>query len=158
MSFWANFANTGWVHEKWNKHVFQFYLSRNPSLRKNWTWTDIYWPLHTSVKREILVLSTDLSNDPSSVLEGHRVRQCAFWKELLPQLGKSKIFCNRESPRHLQSMHGCVSCLSLYRPCFFRGRSKPRLCYRGPKLRIDKDLRSGRRRNFCNVTFAKSGS
>ena len=56
---------------------------RNPSMAFDWTWTDTYWPLHTPLKREILTLSTG----PSTTLEGHRVRQCAFWKKFLPQLG-----------------------------------------------------------------------
>merc|ERR1711962_1216448 len=66
MSYWANFAKTG-----------------NPSLTGTGRWMDTYWPLHTPLKREILTLSSG----PSTTLEGHRVRQCAFWKKFLPQLG-----------------------------------------------------------------------
>ena len=44
---------------------------------------ETYWPLHTPLKREILTLSAE----PSKILEGHRVRKCAFWKKFLPQLG-----------------------------------------------------------------------
>lgn len=65
MSYWANFAKTG-----------------NPSLTGTGRWMDTYWPLHTPLKREILTLSSG----PSTTLEGHRVRQCAFWKKFLPQL------------------------------------------------------------------------
>merc|ERR1719400_1187765 len=59
MNYWANFAKTG-----------------NPSLDGSGRWTDTYWPLHTPLKREILTLSTEAS----SILGGHRVRKCAFWK------------------------------------------------------------------------------
>ena len=57
--------------------------TRNPSLTGSGRWTDTYWPLHTPLKREILTLSAE----PSKILEGHRVRKCAFWKKFLPQLG-----------------------------------------------------------------------
>jgi len=70
MSYWANFAKTG-----------------NPSLSSDDKWTDTYWPLHTPLKRETLTLSTN----SSEVLEGHKVRECAFWKRFLPQLGKGKF-------------------------------------------------------------------
>ena len=46
---------------------------------------ETYWPLHTPLKREILTLQAG----NSSVLEGHRVRKCAFWKKFLPQLGNA---------------------------------------------------------------------
>lgn len=65
MSYWANFAKTG-----------------NPSLTGTGRWMDTYWPLHTPLKREILTLHVG----PSTILEGHRVRKCAFWKKFLPQL------------------------------------------------------------------------
>jgi acetylcholinesterase len=65
MSYWANFAKTG-----------------NPSLTGTGRWMDTYWPLHTPLKREILTLHAG----PSTILEGHRVRKCAFWKKFLPQL------------------------------------------------------------------------
>jgi hypothetical protein len=61
---------------------------RNPSLSADHTWTDEYWPLHTPLKRETLVLSAD----KSEVLEGHRVKKCAFWRKFLPQLGKYRHF------------------------------------------------------------------
>jgi len=43
------------------------------------TWTSNYWPLHTPVKREVLVLN----GEQKGQLEGIRVRKCAFWKYLL---------------------------------------------------------------------------
>ena len=59
-------------------------MCRNPSLSADHTWTDEYWPLHTPLKRETLVLNAE----KSEVLEGHRVKKCAFWRKFLPQLGK----------------------------------------------------------------------
>merc|ERR1712110_1243397 len=80
MSYWANFAKTG-----------------NPSLTGSGRWTDTYWPLHTPLKREILTLSTEAS----SILGGHRVRKCAFWKKFLPQLAHD---CSGKSaPRRKRS-------------------------------------------------------
>jgi hypothetical protein len=58
---------------------------RNPSLSGSSRWEEQYWPLHTPLKREILTLDAK----PGVVLEGHRVRKCAFWKKFLPQLGNS---------------------------------------------------------------------
>jgi len=66
MTYWANFAKTG-----------------NPSLSADNTWTDDYWPLHTPLKRETLLLN----GDKLEVLEGNRVKRCAFWRKFLPQLG-----------------------------------------------------------------------
>jgi hypothetical protein len=57
---------------------------RNPSLSASKQWTETYWPLHTPLKRETLHLNA-LSTE---VLEGHRVKKCAFWREFLPQLGE----------------------------------------------------------------------
>ena len=57
-------------------------LFRNPSLSADGTWTANYWPLHTPVKREVLELNANYSR----VLEGHRVKKCAFWKKFLPRL------------------------------------------------------------------------
>jgi len=74
MSYWANFAKTG-----------------NPSLTGSGRWTDTYWPLHTPLKREILTLSAE----PSKILEGHRVRKCAFWKKFLPQLAHDNAGAKR---------------------------------------------------------------
>lgn len=65
MTYWANFAKTG-----------------NPSLSADRTWTDTYWPLHTPLKRETLVLNSN----SSTVIEGLRVKKCAFWRKFLPQL------------------------------------------------------------------------
>lgn len=65
MSYWANFAKTG-----------------NPSLTGGGRWMDTYWPLHTPLKREILTLNVG----QGTIMEGHRVRKCAFWKKFLPQL------------------------------------------------------------------------
>jgi len=74
MNYWSNFAKTG-----------------NPSLTGSGRWTDTYWPLHTPLKREILTLSAE----PSKILEGHRVRKCAFWKKFLPQLAHDKAGAKR---------------------------------------------------------------
>ena len=65
MSYWANFAKTG-----------------NPSLSADGTWTNEYWPMHTSIKRETL----ELNGNFTRVLEGLRVRKCAFWRKFLPKL------------------------------------------------------------------------
>lgn len=65
MTYWANFAKTG-----------------HPSLSADDTWTDDYWPLHTPLKRETLLLNAD----KSEVLEGNKVKKCAFWNKFLPQL------------------------------------------------------------------------
>ena len=46
------------------------------------TWTSNYWPLHTPVKREVLILN----GEHQGQLEGLRVRKCAFWKNFLPKL------------------------------------------------------------------------
>merc|ERR1712241_1000020 len=65
MTYWANFAKTG-----------------NPSLSADHTWTETYWPLHTPLKRETLHLNAR----NNSIMEGIRVKQCAFWRKFLPQL------------------------------------------------------------------------
>merc|ERR1719391_564137 len=65
MTYWANFAKTG-----------------NPSLSEDLTWTDTYWPLHTPFQREVLHLDAK----DEGVMEGLRVKQCAFWRKFLPQL------------------------------------------------------------------------
>jgi len=57
---------------------------RNPSLSADGTWTSTYWPLHTPIKREVLVLNAVANN--TGILEGHRVKKCAFWKIFLPKL------------------------------------------------------------------------
>lgn len=59
---------------------------RNPSLSADRTWTETYWPLHTPMKRETLHLNA-LS---AEVMEGHRVKKCAFWRKFLPQLGEEE--------------------------------------------------------------------
>jgi len=71
MTYWANFVKTG-----------------NPSLSEDRTWTDTYWPLHTPLKRETLVLNSG----SSQVLEGLRVNKCAFWRNFLPQLAFPRRF------------------------------------------------------------------
>jgi len=75
MSYWANFAKTG-----------------NPNLSGDHEWTDTYWPLHTPLKRETLHLNANFvinaTNQYFDVLEGLRVRECAFWSKFLPHLGK----------------------------------------------------------------------
>ena len=58
------------------------FLFRNPSMAADGTWTSNYWPLHTPVKREVLVLN----GEHQGQLEGLRVRKCAFWKSFLPRL------------------------------------------------------------------------
>ena len=61
-----------------------FSCFRNPSLSADHTWTEYYWPLHTPMKREVL----HLNSRNSSIMEGLRVKQCAFWRKFLPQLGE----------------------------------------------------------------------
>lgn len=70
MTYWANFAKTG-----------------NPSLSADNTWTPEYWPLHTPLKRETLLLNAA----KSEVLEGNRVKRCAFWRKFLPQLAIPEV-------------------------------------------------------------------
>ena len=63
--------------------MFYYFLHcRNPSLSADGTWTPIYWPIHSPTKREVLELNANVSR----VLEGHRVKKCAFWKNFLPRL------------------------------------------------------------------------
>ena len=62
-----------------SRRIFAF---RNPSMAADGTWTSNYWPLHTPVKREVLVLN----GEHQGQLEGLRVRKCAFWKNFLPKL------------------------------------------------------------------------
>lgn len=81
MSYWANFAKTG-----------------NPSLSADGTWTPIYWPIHSPTKREVLELNANVSR----VLEGHRVKKCAFWKNFLPRL-----LSLTEAPRPCESTECC---------------------------------------------------
>ena len=66
------------------QHLFYF---RNPSFTAANTWTETYWPLHTPHRREVLHLNAR----NTSVMEGLRVKQCAFWRKFLPQLGKMMI-------------------------------------------------------------------
>ncbi|CAG0920909.1 unnamed protein product, partial [Notodromas monacha] len=54
-------------------------------------WTKIYWPAHTAQGREYLLLSHPAGSRLSPRSEdntgrGPRVKQCAFWKQFLPQL------------------------------------------------------------------------
>jgi len=68
MAYWANFAKTG-----------------NPNLSDEHKWTDTYWPEHTPLRREVLHLNAKNSD----VLEGLRVKECAFWSKFLPHLVES---------------------------------------------------------------------
>ena len=61
---------------------------RNPSLSADNRWTDDYWPMHTPLKRETLLLNAD----KTEIMEGNRVKKCAFWRKFLPQLGKKHGF------------------------------------------------------------------
>ncbi|XP_026467181.1 acetylcholinesterase-like [Ctenocephalides felis] len=63
MRYWANFAKTG---------------DPNPGPGNE----PIYWPKHTVEHKEYLTLGV---ND-SELGKGPRLRQCAFWKQFLPQL------------------------------------------------------------------------
>merc|ERR1712059_93107 len=65
---------------------------------------DTYWPLHTPLKREILTLHTG----PSTILEGHRVRKCAFWKKFLPQLANDNDGGNKKKKENC-GPHCCNS-------------------------------------------------
>ena len=51
-----------------------------------------YWPLHSPVKREVLELNANYS----LTHHGHRVKECAFWKNFLPRL-LAKGECYRPS-------------------------------------------------------------
>jgi len=81
MGYWANFAKTG-----------------NPSLSADGTWSANYWPIHSPTKREVLELNANVSR----VLEGHRVKKCAFWKKFLPRL-----LSLTEAPRPCESSECC---------------------------------------------------
>ena len=63
-------------------HLYYFLKFSNPSMAADGTWTSNYWPIHTPVKREVLVLNAEHQGQ----LEGLRVRKCAFWKNFLPRL------------------------------------------------------------------------
>merc|ERR1712008_219944 len=58
----------------------------------------IYWPIHSPTKREVLELNANVSR----VLEGHRVKKCAFWKNFLPRL-----LSLTEAPRPCESTECC---------------------------------------------------
>ena len=137
MTYWANFAKTGYVmscklpplqsvklwiipqatlsqslHTDNLSHLNKTYTvvshnsplcCSNPSLSADHTWTETYWPLHTPLKRETLHLNArnnryslsllalkDHEDYQSifSIMEGIRVKQCAFWRKFLPQLGE----------------------------------------------------------------------
>jgi len=106
MTYWANFAKTG-----------------NPSLSADHTWTETYWPLHTPLKRETLHLNAR----NNSIMEGIRVKQCAFWRKFLPQLaiqsppatGPAKGRCPQEccstssSPSSSSTYNTLMSAMSL---------------------------------------------
>ncbi|CAG0878892.1 unnamed protein product [Darwinula stevensoni] len=67
MQFWTNFAKTG-----------------TPNMAvPGGNWTRIYWPQHTLYRREFLDLNVE---DPSKKGRGPRIRECAFWRQFLPQL------------------------------------------------------------------------
>ena len=85
-------SQSRWCHigetlQRQGKSLVGFHLlpctTRNPSLTGAGRWNEFYWPLHSPLKRDILILSAD----SRSILHGHRVRKCAFWKKFLPQLG-----------------------------------------------------------------------
>ncbi|KAJ2943978.1 hypothetical protein O0L34_g8300 [Tuta absoluta] len=65
MRYWSNFARTG-----------------NPSMNPNGELTNPVWPLHSPLGREYLALGVN----ESSVGQGVRVKECAFWQKYLPQL------------------------------------------------------------------------
>ncbi|KAG8035019.1 hypothetical protein G9C98_005441 [Cotesia typhae] len=65
MRYWANFAKTG-----------------DPNMGDDGSWTEAFWPQHTAKNLEYLTLDTNTTE----VGQGIRVRQCAFWKNYLPNL------------------------------------------------------------------------
>lgn len=75
--------------------TISFRDSRNPSLSADGTWASEYWPQHTPVKREVLELNANYSR----VIDGLRVKKCAFWKKFLPRLlALGKIKENTKPP------------------------------------------------------------
>ena len=53
-----------------------------PSLSGDHSWASFTWPTHTPARRETL----ELNSEEFRVVDGHRVKKCAFWKEFLPRL------------------------------------------------------------------------
>ena len=80
-------------------------VCRNPSLSADGTWTPIYWPIHSPTKREVLELNANVSR----VLEGHRVKKCAFWKKFLPRLLSLSKFQNIHTHIYLSAKQLGVS-------------------------------------------------
>ena len=61
---------------------FLLSLRSIPSLSGDHSWASFTWPTHTPARRETL----ELNSEEFRVVDGHRVKKCAFWKEFLPRL------------------------------------------------------------------------
>ena len=60
------------------------YYDRNPSEGDHRSFAKTKWPLYTPATKEYLILDVD----QAGVGRGPRLKQCAFWKNFLPQLVK----------------------------------------------------------------------
>ncbi|VDK42790.1 unnamed protein product [Anisakis simplex] len=71
MRYWANFARTG-----------------NPNINPDGTYTPDVWPKYTQAKMEYmnLTVESDYNNGAARIGTGPRRKQCAFWKNYLPNL------------------------------------------------------------------------
>lgn len=71
MRYWANFARTG-----------------NPNKNEDGTYTPDVWPEYESSRMEYmnLTIESDYSNGAHRIGTGPRRKQCAFWKNYLPNL------------------------------------------------------------------------
>ncbi|GAB1606389.1 acetylcholinesterase-like [Argonauta hians] len=67
MRFWTNYAKTGDPNKNWGE----------PNLQE--------WPVHTAAQKEYLNLNADNVHNLLTG-KGLRSKECAFWKEYLPQL------------------------------------------------------------------------
>lgn len=98
MRYWSNFARYGFVFHPtlflfphlvicinqctfWNDNFFPLLCHSNPNGQSN----ENEWPKHTANGREYMELGINISH----IGRGPRLRQCAFWKDYLPQLLQS---------------------------------------------------------------------
>jgi len=61
---------------------YLFYFFRNPSKTFEGSWVTPKWPVHTAYGKEFLTLDTN----NTSIGVAPRLKQCAFWKNYVPDL------------------------------------------------------------------------